>query len=125
MPIYEYHCPGCDKEVSIFFLTITEAHEDKPACPECGGRKLKRLISGISAVSRTEKAKNKETPAKVPAAGEDTAALARTMRESGRKSRTGYGEQFQEVTSRLEKGESSKSIEKSLRKRVGESMETH
>lgn len=124
MPIYEYHCPGCDKEVSIFFLTVSEAQGARPSCPECGGTNLARLISGISAVSKPEKAKNKETPAKGPAAGEDTAALARVMRESGRKSKTGYGEQFQEVTSRLEKGESSKSIEKSLRKRVGEPLET-
>jgi len=125
MPIYEYHCAGCDKEVSIFFLTVTEAQEEKPVCPECGGKNLSRLISGISAVSKREKAAKKEAPSKGSSSGEDTAALARAMRDGGRKSKTGFGEQFKEVTSRLEKGETSKSIEKSLRKRVGETMETH
>ena len=47
------------------------------------------------------------------------------MRESSRKSKADYGEQFREVAGRLEKGEPSKSIEKKLRKRVGETMETH
>lgn len=125
MPIYEYHCVGCDKEVSIFFLTVTEAQEEKPVCPECGGKKLSRLISGISAVTKHENAARKEAPSKGSPAGEDTAALARAMRDEGRKSKTGFGEQFGEVASRLEKGESSESIEKSLRKRVGETMETH
>jgi len=124
MPIYEYHCPACNKEVSIFFLTVSEAQQQKPACPECGGKNLGRLISNISAVSKPDNTDRKEKPVKSPAA-EDTAALARVMRESGRKSKTGFGEQFSEVTSRLEKGESSESIEKSLRKRVGETMETH
>ncbi|HKQ32877.1 MAG TPA: zinc ribbon domain-containing protein, partial [Thermodesulfobacteriota bacterium] len=124
MPIYEYHCPGCNKEVSIFFLTVSEAEAEKPACPECGSRNLGRLISNISAVSKPDNAKKKDAPEKSPAAVEDTAALARVMRDEGRKSKTGYGEQFGEVTARLEKGESSESIEKSLRKRVGETMET-
>jgi putative FmdB family regulatory protein len=124
MPIYEYHCPGCNKEVSIFFLTVSEAEVEKPACPECGSRNLGRLISNVSAVSKPDNTKNKDIPGKSPAAGEDTASLARVMREAGRKSKTGFGEQFSEVTARLEKGESSKSIERSLRKRVGEAMET-
>ncbi len=126
MPIYEYHCPGCDKEVSLFFLTVSEAQEEKPECPECGGGNLERLISSVSAVSKpgADKNNNKNTESGSGAPREDTAALARVMRESGRKSKTGYGEQFKEVASRLEKGESSTSIEKSLRKRVGETMET-
>ena len=123
MPIYEYHCQRCNKEVSVFFLTLTEAQKEKPLCPECGGSDLARLISGISTVSKSEKAASKAASAGNTASGENTSALARVMRESGRKSKSGFGDQFKEVTSRLEKGESSKSIEKSLRKRVGESMD--
>jgi putative FmdB family regulatory protein len=123
MPIYEYHCPRCRKEVSIFFLTVSEAAEEKPVCPECGSKKLGRVISNISAVSG---AGNEKTtgPPHAHTKGEDTASLARVMRESSRKSKADYGEQFREVAGRLEKGESSKSIERSLRKRVGEAMET-
>ena len=124
MPIYEYHCPKCRKEVSIFFLTVSEALEERPACPECGSKRLGRVMSNISSVSKADDAKATGVP-KAGAPGEDTAALARIMRESSRKSKAGYGEQFSEVAARLEKGEPSKSIEKKLRKRVGETMETH
>lgn len=123
MPIYEYHCPQCLKEVSIFFLTLSEAAEAKPVCPECGSKKLGRVISNISAVSKAGNEK-KTGPSHTHTKGEDTASLARVMRDEGRKSKTGYGEQFREVAARLEKGEPSKSIERSLRKRVGEAMET-
>ncbi len=124
MPIYEYRCRKCLKEVSIFFLTVSEALEGKPSCPECGSKKLGRVMSSVSSVSKASRQEAAAAP-KAGAPHEDTASLARTMRESGRKSKKGYGEQFREVAGRLEKGESSVSIEKSLRKRVGETMGTH
>ncbi|MBQ9812767.1 MAG: zinc ribbon domain-containing protein [Thermoguttaceae bacterium] len=42
MPTYEYHCDGCGKDVEIF-----HSMSAKPAeiCPECGAKKLRRLIS--------------------------------------------------------------------------------
>lgn len=124
MPIYEYHCPKCLKEVSIFFLTVSEAGGKKPSCPECGSRKLGRVMSNISPASKADETGAAAAP-KAGAGAEDTASLARVMRESSRRSKADYGEQFREVAGRLEKGESSVSIEKKLRKRVGETMETH
>lgn len=121
MPIYEYNCPRCRKEVSIFFLTLSEALKEKPACPECGSKKLGRVMSNISSVSKADDVKKTGVPNAADGT-EDTASLARAMRESSRKSKADYGEQFREVAGRLEKGESSKSIEKTLRKRVGETM---
>jgi putative FmdB family regulatory protein len=49
MPIYEYRCPDCGKRPSIFFLSFA-AVEAEPACPECGGRRLTRLISRTAQV---------------------------------------------------------------------------
>ena len=43
MPTYDYECSACG-EVSEFFQTISEAH--KTTCPQCGKKKLKRLIGG-------------------------------------------------------------------------------
>lgn len=40
MPLYSYHCAGCDKE---FELLVSSS--DKPACPACSSRSLKRLVS--------------------------------------------------------------------------------
>jgi putative FmdB family regulatory protein len=46
MPIYEYRCESCNKE-----LEAIQKFSDKPlkTCPECGGR-LAKLISSTSFV---------------------------------------------------------------------------
>jgi putative FmdB family regulatory protein len=35
MPLYSYHCAGCDKE---FELLVSSS--DTPDCPTCGGKNL-------------------------------------------------------------------------------------
>ena len=44
MPIYEYHCTSCGKNMEIV-QKISEAPKKK--CPECGG-KLEKLMSATS-----------------------------------------------------------------------------
>lgn len=48
MPQYEYHCNGCKKDFTLY-LTFKEKEEKKEACPHCGSRKVKQLISGFFA----------------------------------------------------------------------------
>ena len=43
MPVYEYACADCRKVVSV--LVRRAGATAKPACPECGGKRLTRLIS--------------------------------------------------------------------------------
>ncbi|MCI0480125.1 MAG: zinc ribbon domain-containing protein, partial [Candidatus Dadabacteria bacterium] len=93
MPIYEYHCPMCRKVVSIFFLTVSEALKEKPVCPECGSKKLGRVMSNISSVSKADDVKKNGVP-NAGAGAEDTVSLARAMRESSRESKADFGEQF-------------------------------
>jgi len=45
MPIYEYTCHGCGKEIEVW-QKISE--KPKKVCPECGAHKLERLISNTS-----------------------------------------------------------------------------
>ena len=40
MPIYEYVCEDCQDE----FEVLVRGNE-KPACPECGGQHLEKLLS--------------------------------------------------------------------------------
>jgi putative FmdB family regulatory protein len=40
MPIYEYSCENCQ---STFELLVRDS--DRPACPDCGSRKLEKLLS--------------------------------------------------------------------------------
>ncbi len=43
MPVYEYACADCKKAVSVLVRRVGASV--RPACPECAGRNLTRLIS--------------------------------------------------------------------------------
>ncbi|PYO46697.1 MAG: FmdB family transcriptional regulator [Candidatus Rokuibacteriota bacterium] len=43
MPIYEYFCEGCKKEVTRT-MSISEHDKGSATCPECGGRSLRPLV---------------------------------------------------------------------------------
>ncbi len=40
MPIYEYRCEKCESEFELLVRG-----EERPVCPDCGGRKLEKLLS--------------------------------------------------------------------------------
>ena len=122
MPIYEYDCRDCKKTVSILFLSVSEADNEEIICPECGRKDLERVLSATSLI-RTRSEPQKTSSAKIPK--NDSESLVKTMKEESRRSRRDYGDDFKEVAHRLEKGEKADSIEKSLRERVGEKMQTH
>jgi putative FmdB family regulatory protein len=44
MPLYEYHCPSCNHDVEILVRG-----SEQPKCPDCGGEKIQRLLSVVSA----------------------------------------------------------------------------
>ena len=46
MPIYEYACHNCKKFVDVIVRRVDD--DFQPRCPECGGRKLTRMISSFS-----------------------------------------------------------------------------
>jgi putative FmdB family regulatory protein len=41
MPIYEYHCDGCDARVDV----LVRAGESRPSCPHCGTALTRKLFS--------------------------------------------------------------------------------
>jgi len=43
MPLYEYECKDCSKQVEILVPSI----QSKPDCPECGSKRLSKLLSVI------------------------------------------------------------------------------
>lgn len=46
MPIYEYACHGCKKFVEIIVRRMSDDFVAR--CPECGGKKLTRMISSFA-----------------------------------------------------------------------------
>ncbi len=123
MPTYEYICQACDAPISIWFRSFTEAAAESPVCTACGSHELKRQMSTYAVVHSSGQTSQRNSAPIGSANAEDPQSLARVMREAG----TGrdMGSDFNEVASRLEKGEGSQAVEASLRKRVGERMQPH
>jgi len=48
MPIYEYHCPKCEKEFELLVRSSTRIE-----CPDCGSRELTKKISAFAVSSGT------------------------------------------------------------------------
>jgi putative FmdB family regulatory protein len=124
MPTYEYRCKACQSNLEIWYKSFAAAAAETPVCTVCGSKKLQRLLSSSAAVRRSGSATHPAAlPATVATAPESPQELAQAMQTaSGGRN---MGEEFKEVAARLDKGESPKAIEKSLRKRVGQKSGPH
>jgi putative FmdB family regulatory protein len=43
MPLFSYHCTGCDSEFEALVIGA-----DEPACPDCGSVELEQLLSRVA-----------------------------------------------------------------------------
>lgn len=43
MPLYEYYCDTCKREVSLT-MSISEHGKGNAACPHCGGKEMRPLV---------------------------------------------------------------------------------
>lgn len=112
MPIYEYLCQDCRRRVSVFFRSFSDVKE-RPACPECGGESLSRLISRV-AVVRSEESRldNLADPSALGDLDEDDPkSIARWMRKMSAETGEDMPQEFDEVIDRLESGQSPEQIE--------------
>lgn len=57
MPIYEYHCHGCNKD----FEALVLKQDEIPGCPHCHSEDVKRLLSVCGFVSKGTGAGGAET----------------------------------------------------------------
>ena len=48
MPVYDYRCNQCGRQVSLFYKTYKDYDEAAPTCPQCGSADLTRIIGGVS-----------------------------------------------------------------------------
>lgn len=116
MPIYEYYCGECRKRVSVFFRTMSEASDEKAACPTCQGRHLRRLVSKVRML-RSEESRLESLADPSMMGGlesEDPRALASFMRRMSDEMGEPLDPEMTEVMDRLEAGESPDAIEQSM-----------
>ena len=73
MPIYEYACPKCRKIFS--FLARRLKATRKPACPQCGSKKLEKEVSRFAPLKGTSETGGDDAP------DFDAPRMDRVMRE--------------------------------------------
>jgi putative FmdB family regulatory protein len=106
MPIYEYRCADCGKRQAIFYRSFA-AVEDSPACPECGGRKLTRLISRTAQVlSEDTRLESLADSADMSGVDEnDPSSVARWARKMGQQmGEDELGDDFDQAMDDMEQG---------------------
>ena len=115
MPIYEYRCADCRRRVSIFYRSF-DAIPAEPACPRCGGKHLRRLISRVLLVrSEESRLDDLSDPSMLDDLDEnDPRSLARWMRKMGDEVGEEMPAEFDEVIDRLESGQSPEDIEDAM-----------
>jgi putative FmdB family regulatory protein len=106
MPIYEYGCPTCKKRRSIFFRTMGAVEAD-PACPECGGRGMVKLVSRV-AIPKSEDARLDEL-ADASTFGDvdesDPRSVARWAKKMGGQLGDEMGADFDDLMEEMDGGE--------------------
>lgn len=114
MPAYEYLCTSCKSRVRLFY-SYAEYDNATPVCPHCGSSALKRRLSRI-AIPRSEESRIDSLMSDDSLAGleDDPRTMGQFMRQMSREMGEDLGEEYDEMASRLEKGESPESIEQSM-----------
>jgi len=116
MPIYEYYCHECRRRVSLLWRSYADLETKQATCPRCGGSHLARLVSRV-AIVRSEESHLDDLadPSMLDGLDEnDPQSLARWMRKMSQEMGEDLGDEFDEVISRLESGQSPEEIEESM-----------
>ncbi len=96
MPIYEYRCKDCRREMSLIVFSLSEA---APRCKFCGGSNLAQLISRF-ATPRSEESRleGMADPSKLGGLDEnDPKSMMRWMKRMGKEMGEDVGEDFDQA----------------------------
>jgi putative FmdB family regulatory protein len=107
MPIYEYNCAACKRQVSLFYQTFSAAAAAVPTCPHCRSSDLTRLVSRVFQL-RSEDAQLEDLadPSSFGDLDEnDPKSVARWARKLGSQMGEDLGDDWGDMVDRLEAGE--------------------
>ena len=114
MPSYEYHCNACHKRFEVF-MTYANYGYQKITCPACGSADIRRRISRVRiAKSDDNRLEDMVDPSQLAGLEDDPKALGSLMRKMGDELGEDVGPEFDEVVSRLEKGQDPEQIERDM-----------
>jgi putative FmdB family regulatory protein len=97
MPIYEYHCAGCRRRVSLLVMRISDP--EAPRCPRCGGEQLTRLMSRFATLrSEDARLESLADPGQLGDLDEsDPRSVAKWMKKMGSEMGDDAGEDWDEM----------------------------
>ena len=105
MPNYSFYCQDCSRDLEIY-LTYQEYDQRHVACPACGSHNIIRKIEKIRLAKSDDSRLNDLTdPSQLEGIEDDPAALGHLMRKMGDELGEDIRPEFDEVVSRLEKGD--------------------
>jgi putative FmdB family regulatory protein len=114
MPTYDFTCLQCKKPFDVF-MTYAEYGSKDITCPNCESKRVMRRIGRIRvAKSEESRLENLIDPANLSGIEDDPKALGRLMRQMGSELGEDVGPEFDEVVSRLEKGQDPEQIEREV-----------
>ena len=115
MPAYDYRCPDCQNRFSLF-MSYADYGKKKVTCPHCGQARVQRIIGRVRiAKSEDRRLEDMSDPSFLGDVDEnDPKSMARAMKKMGQTLGEDLPPEFNEVTDRLESGESPESIEQSM-----------
>lgn len=120
MPIYEYRCLDCKRKFSVFWRSLASVDDGAVRCDRCGSAQVTRLVSRVRVL--------RHAGGDLGADGGDDAllqemenldendprALGRLMRRMAEETGEDMGPEFDEIVTRLERGEDPERIEKDM-----------
>lgn len=114
MPTYTYRCQDCQKRFEIR-LSYDDYGKDTVFCPACGSASVRRQIERVR-VAKSDESRMTDImdPAQLSSLEEDPRALGRMMRKMGDEMGEELGPEFDEVVSRLEKGQDPEQISREI-----------
>ncbi len=115
MPSYEYRCEECHHRFEIF-LTYKDYGQKEVHCPRCGSKEVVRRIGRIRIARSSESSLENlmDDPSSLDGIEEDPKAMGKLMRQMQSELGEDVGPEFDEVVSRLEKGQDPEQIEREL-----------
>jgi len=115
MPTYDYMCRDCGQRFEIF-LSYREYGVTEVRCAHCSSANVKRRLNRVRLMkSETSRAESMEDGlGDLEGLENDPKALGRMMKKMGREMGKDLPPEFDEVTDRLEAGQSPEEIESAL-----------
>lgn len=114
MPTYDFVCLHCQQRFDVF-LSYSEYGSKTVVCAHCGSENVRRRMTKVRiAKSGESRMEDMMDPAALEGMEDDPRTLGQMMKKMGREMGEDLPPEFDEVTDRLEAGQSPEEIESSL-----------